>query len=647
MPLVGEIEELRGDPHAPGCGEGLVPFGEIHAVVELRVHHQERRLPVLHEVERRPLLPLVAVLVRRAAELPVGEPELLGGAAHAHRVEHPVVRDQALEPIGVAGGPVDHVAAVARARGAHAGRVHVRQARDHIEALHEVLVGPVSPVLRHGVGERLAEARRAVAVHHHHHVAAGGEHLVIPARAPVVGPRGLGAAVEQVHHGVLLRRVETRRSEQPSEHRVAARAREAERLQRPHVERRHPGVGVMRERPAVHPHLGRLRVALVQVDERLAVRRDPGARVHPRARDDRGAPEARDVDAIDVDAAALLHRGVHALRVAAPGVGPHRQVPPGGRLDGGATGARHQHQPLAVRLEHGARHGEIGQPLAVRRIARRVVRPLVGDGDVPPCRIVPRDEVDVHIGIGGHDTVPVHRHGDLPAVGRHGDVAGAAGRDRRHVVVHGGEIGRLAGREVHREDVLAVAGAELDPVPPQQLGPQAGVGRVVAVAPVDLLLGRPLHVHHREEPLPVRLPIELADAVLDRRDFARFAAREAEHPDLRAALPGGEEREGASVGGPARREVRAGPLRQLPRLPRRHLREPDAAEPAVVLQRRRGDRVGHPLPVRGKLRVGDRREGDVVVEGDRVLLLRGETGKRDEGTGKGKGKDESQCTHGQ
>src|SRR5256886_13716904 len=45
-------------------------------------------LPVLHEVERRPLLVHGPVGVGRAAELPVHEPQLLGRAGHTHRIEH-------------------------------------------------------------------------------------------------------------------------------------------------------------------------------------------------------------------------------------------------------------------------------------------------------------------------------------------------------------------------------------------------------------------------------------------------------------------------------------------------------------------------------------------------------------------------------
>src|SRR2546425_6017756 len=50
--LIGEVKKFRRDPQHLGRGEGLIALRQIHAVVELRVYDQERRLPVLHEVER-------------------------------------------------------------------------------------------------------------------------------------------------------------------------------------------------------------------------------------------------------------------------------------------------------------------------------------------------------------------------------------------------------------------------------------------------------------------------------------------------------------------------------------------------------------------------------------------------------------------
>src|SRR6266700_4018980 len=96
-------------------------------------------------------------------------------------------------------------------------------------------------------------------------------------------PRALRSAVNEVDQRVLFRRVEPRRLENPAEHRIAQRAHEAERLERPEVELRQRGVVRVGERLAVHPHLGRRGRGLMQPRECLAIGRDGEAGVDPRA----------------------------------------------------------------------------------------------------------------------------------------------------------------------------------------------------------------------------------------------------------------------------------------------------------------------------------------------------------------------------
>src|SRR5256885_4547171 len=62
---------------------------------------------------RRPLPVHLAVVVRRALELPFVEPQLLGVTPRRFGVEHAVVGHDALEAGGVAENPVGHVSAVA------------------------------------------------------------------------------------------------------------------------------------------------------------------------------------------------------------------------------------------------------------------------------------------------------------------------------------------------------------------------------------------------------------------------------------------------------------------------------------------------------------------------------------------------------
>ncbi len=233
------------------------------------MHDQHGCLPVLHEVHGRPLLVQRARRLERAAELPIHEPQLFRTSRHAHRVEHAVVVDQAGEARGVAGDPIHHVAAVRRARRAHLRRVDIRQSRHHVQPLHHVLVGVVAPVLRDGIGEVLPIARRAMEVHGRHDVAARREHLIVPARAPGIGPRALRATVDQIDDVVLLGRIEGRRLEGPPEHRVALGAHKAVFVERPQVElgeRRVVDVTQLARRGrrgARGPHLVRRRAALV------------------------------------------------------------------------------------------------------------------------------------------------------------------------------------------------------------------------------------------------------------------------------------------------------------------------------------------------------------------------------------------------
>ena len=640
MSFVRKVQEFGRHAHAPQRRERLIALRQIDPVVQLRVDDEHRRLPVLHGIERRPLLVERAVLVRRAAELPVGEPQLLGAPRHTDGVEHAVVVDERLEAVGVAGDPIDHVPAVRGARGAHPRRVHVRQPGDLVEPFHHVFVGIVAPVPGDRVGELLPVPGRAVEVDRSDDVAARREQLVVPAAAPVVGPGALGAAVNQVDDGILLRRIERRRFLDPTEHRIALGAHEAVLGQRRQVEAGERGIVLVRQRLAERPHLRRLGVALMQVHERLAVGGDVHVRIDATTGEHDGPTERRHVDAINVVASPLFDDGIDALGVGAPRVGAHRQAPsrrcfncPTVRLSDRPSS---HHQPQPVRLEARPLHRQPREPLTVGRVARCVVGALVVGRDRVQPTAVGSHQVDIDVGVVGDDRIAVHRDGDLAPVGRHGHVAVAAGGDRRHVVIHRRQVFGLAARQIHAEHVLAPAGTELVPVAPQQLGPQAGVGGIVPVAAVDLLLRRPFHVAHDEEALPVRQPGQLPGPLRQVADPPRLPARHIQHPHLRPVLTGREEGERLPVRRPARAAVRARSLRELAVRARRHLREPDPGDVAVVGERRRGHRVRHPAPVGRELRVAHRLHGDEVLERDRALLGRERTGQ------KGKGREHEQ-----
>src|SRR5256712_13199548 len=83
----------------------------------------------------------------------------------------------------------------------------------------------------------LAVAGRAVEVDRGHHVSARREQRVIPARSPVVGPRSLRPAVNQVDERIPFGGVETGGLEQPPKDGVSQRAHDTVLVQQPQIER--------------------------------------------------------------------------------------------------------------------------------------------------------------------------------------------------------------------------------------------------------------------------------------------------------------------------------------------------------------------------------------------------------------------------
>src|SRR5208337_5666271 len=94
----------------------LEAFAHVEAVVELSVDDERGRLEIRRKQMRRPLPVQLAVRPRCALELPLIEPELFGRAIVRFVIERAIVRDDALEAVGVAEHPVGHVSAKARAQ---------------------------------------------------------------------------------------------------------------------------------------------------------------------------------------------------------------------------------------------------------------------------------------------------------------------------------------------------------------------------------------------------------------------------------------------------------------------------------------------------------------------------------------------------
>src|SRR5258706_104279 len=114
----------------------------------------------------------------------------------------------------------------------------------------------------------------------------------------------------------------------------------------------------MGERLPGDPDLGRLRVALMEIDERAAVRRDLCAGVYaPRLND--GTTERWNVDAVHVIAPTLFNEGVYTRGVWTPYVRAYGERPSSGGVDCRAPRPPvAEHQPQAIRLESRAFHGQ-------------------------------------------------------------------------------------------------------------------------------------------------------------------------------------------------------------------------------------------------------------------------------------------------
>src|SRR5437899_1765289 len=124
----------------------------------------------------RPFAVDLAICVRRTFELPFVEPQLLGRAPGGFGVEHAIVRDDALEAIGVAENPVNHVAAVTGTQRALAVLVDEGIGfLSIIEAEHQIFEGSAAPIAVDGVNEFLPISGRAMEVDHDDDVSVGGE----------------------------------------------------------------------------------------------------------------------------------------------------------------------------------------------------------------------------------------------------------------------------------------------------------------------------------------------------------------------------------------------------------------------------------------------------------------------------------------
>src|SRR5439155_204589 len=127
------------------------------------MNHQRRRFEFVGEQMRREFPVQLAVFPWWTFELPLGKPELFGRSPRRFRIEHAIMRHDALETIGVAEDPVGHVTAIARAERGHAVLVDERIGLLHvIEPLHQIDIRFAAPIAADRVGKLLPITGRAV-----------------------------------------------------------------------------------------------------------------------------------------------------------------------------------------------------------------------------------------------------------------------------------------------------------------------------------------------------------------------------------------------------------------------------------------------------------------------------------------------------
>ena len=178
---------------------------------------------------------------------------------------------------------------------------------------------------------------------------------------------------------------------------------------------------------------------------------------------------------------------------------------------------------------------------------------------------------------------------------------------------------RLGVVEIAPGQLLGLSGGDVEEIEVVATRPNVADVVTLEVPPVDLdrlrgLLFRGFRrvgigiLNHENQPLRVRRPGVVVDPALRVGHLDRFAPQPIEQPQLGALLavaPAAQEAEIPIIRAPFRIRLTVGRRGQLDRpgaVPAHHI---DVGVPLVLGRVCSGDRVGHPLPVRGKDRVGD------------------------------------------
>ena len=221
--LVGEEEELGVESAHSGCGEGAFGLGVFNSEVTLSVDAEDGCVPFIDVEVRRSgehLLHLSfrVFLPRRAAHVPVREPEFFGFDVLLLRVVDAVVGDERLESfVVVSGEPIDAVASETCADGAEAGAVNVGFSGEVVDGGKIVLHALTGVVAADFFKPFHAEAGETAAVRGDDDIVVRRHDLEVPAVTPELTDGRLRSSFAEEEGGIFLGGVKVRRIDNPAE----------------------------------------------------------------------------------------------------------------------------------------------------------------------------------------------------------------------------------------------------------------------------------------------------------------------------------------------------------------------------------------------------------------------------------------------
>jgi len=201
--LRGKVQQLGRDSLSLQSRKRRSAMRDGHSEIKTTVNDKRWCLPVIGEHGRIPSLIILSrsVVQRRTNHVVLREPQLIGFKVLDSHVEHAIVRNQCPELGRVAVDPVHHPRAVRRAKSHDSSRIDdVERLCQVIQRSENILVRLASIIITNRVRERLTITLRAVEINIRNSKSGASINLRIPAVRPIVDPRALRTAVNQIRH---------------------------------------------------------------------------------------------------------------------------------------------------------------------------------------------------------------------------------------------------------------------------------------------------------------------------------------------------------------------------------------------------------------------------------------------------------------